>query len=92
MPSRGSMRPSDIGASLCGHLRACAPSELRTERTKAVSAALRRLCSINLWLEATGPSSLRYLRPFDCMACPSVNPKRICTSHKSHPASENCKA
>ena len=34
MPSRGSMRPSDIGASLCGHLRACAPSELRTERTK----------------------------------------------------------
>ena len=57
MPSRGSMRPSDIGASLCGHLRACAPSQPRTQRPEAVSAALRRPYSGSLWRDATSLSS-----------------------------------
>ena len=72
MPSRGSMRPSDIGASLCGHLRACMPSESRPERPRAVSTAVRRPDSVSLWLEATSRSSLRCLQPCYCIVCLSI--------------------
>ena len=40
--------------------------------------------------EATGPSSLRYLRPFDCMACLSVHHKSICASHQSTAVCQSC--